>query len=164
MEVWSIINEKYSVSDLGRFWSVNIGIMKTPIANTGYPHLNISHNGEILRIMCHVEVAKHFVPNPQNKRCVNHINGIKADCRAVNLEWVSYSENHLHAIKYLGKKGAKNYDRRKSVIAYKEGLPIVIEQFGIREMARFLEIPYQAVQTGIKIKTRKYFGWRFESL
>lgn len=163
MEMWSKINKSYSVSDLGRFWSANIGIMKTPQMNTGYPHLNIRQNKKSVRIMCHVAVATAFVANPENKPCVNHINGIKHDNRAVNLEWATYSENHIHAIKYLGKKAAKNNHRRKTILAYKVGQED-IEIIGIRAMARKLNIPYQAVQNCIKSRRQSYFGWKFKLL
>lgn len=48
----------------------------------------------------HRVIAQTFIPNPEDKRCVNHINGMKHDNRLVNLEWVTYSENRRH---YLDK-------------------------------------------------------------
>ena len=66
-------------------------------SSRGYRIITLSHNCVNKGVRVCRLVAIHFVPNPENKPEVNHINGIKDDDRAENLEWVSAKENIRHA-------------------------------------------------------------------
>jgi len=75
----------------------------------GYRQITLSILGTQKTVrVCRI-IATAFIPNPNNKPCVNHKNGIKTDDRAENLEWVTYSENEHHSYDILKKniKGIK---------------------------------------------------------
>lgn len=68
-----------------------------PDKNFGYYYTNLSKNGKMKTHKAHRLVAEHFIPNPQNKYAVNHKDGNKANNTITNLEWVTQSENEIHA-------------------------------------------------------------------
>ena len=70
---------------------------KTHICRKGYARVNMVVDGHKRMMQAHRVVAETFIPNPDNKPQVNHINGVKTDNRADNLEWVTNSENVTHA-------------------------------------------------------------------
>lgn len=65
----------------------------------GYLYVNLCKNGKAKTFAVHQLVATAFIPNPNSLPEVNHKWGIKTDNRASELEWVSYSENLVHAYK-----------------------------------------------------------------
>ena len=74
-------------------------ILKLYTNKNGYVYINLRRDSKTKHARLHRLVAKAFIPNPQNKLEVNHINGIKTDNRIENLEWCTHEENTLHAIK-----------------------------------------------------------------
>lgn len=67
--------------------------LSTTINNRGYKAVYIMSK----TLMVHRLVAKHFIPNPDNKPFVNHIDGNKLNNDVSNLEWCTCAENNAHA-------------------------------------------------------------------
>lgn len=63
----------------------------------GYEKLRTNVNGKRTNFIIHREIAKSFIPNPENKPQVNHIDGCKTNNCVSNLEWVTCKENMEHA-------------------------------------------------------------------
>ena len=90
--------EGYQVSNHGRVKSKKRAKILKPYLTRGYPRVSLYNNlGRRKCKLVHRLVAEAFIPNPDNKSDVNHINGCKTDSNVSNLEWVSASENMAHA-------------------------------------------------------------------
>ena len=68
--------------------------LSTAVLMRGYPTILLNKNGIKKREKVHRLVAKAFIPNPLNKRVVEHKNKIKEDNSAENLEWVDDVDKH----------------------------------------------------------------------
>lgn len=93
--------DKYAVTRDGKIYSIRSGRFMTNASNkdgTGYETIGLSKDGVKERFLVHRIVAMAYIPNPENKPTVNHINGNKKDNRVENLEWNTYREQQLHAI------------------------------------------------------------------
>lgn len=106
-EIWKDIpgfEGFYKVSTLGRIQSAKRPstkgkILKQGITTKGYNKVTLCTNGVTLSRETHRFVGLTFIPNPENKPCINHINGIKTDNSVENLEWCTQQENVQHAFR-----------------------------------------------------------------
>uniref|UniRef100_A0A6C0AD52 HNH nuclease domain-containing protein n=1 Tax=viral metagenome TaxID=1070528 RepID=A0A6C0AD52_9ZZZZ len=99
---WKTLDEipGYKISSLGRILTPLGNISKSIPRDDGYIRTRFKINNKYVHKYVQVIVAKCFIPNPENKPQVNHINGIKNDNRVVNLEWCTPSENSQKRLFY----------------------------------------------------------------
>ena len=168
----------YEVSNLGRVrsldrWVNNNGslvLLKgkykllTPDVK-GYLRTHIRKNNKGKPYKVHRLVAEAFIPNPDNKPEVDHINTDKKDNRVENLRWVTAKENsdnpltkkkHLKVLKKIHSKPIIQY-------CVEDGFPIA-EWDSIRECSRFTGIYYSNISNVLhnQQKTTKGFYFKYK--
>jgi hypothetical protein len=80
-----------------------------------YLFVGLHKNGKTTQRNIHRLVAEAFIQNPNNLPCVNHINEVKTDNRAINLEWctVEYNSNYGNAKKNMIDSRRKNNNQEE---------------------------------------------------
>ena len=165
-ELWKDINEDdyktdYQISTFGRIKSCKNGhsrILKPFIDKDGYLGIALSKNAKVKKFKVHRLVAKAFIPNPENKETVNHIDGCKMNNSISNLEWNSQSENNYHAIKTGLRKPQKNPKRKLTDMEVdwcrKVHIPFH-KEFGSTALANKFEISQPCMNAILHHKTYK---------
>lgn len=87
---------KYQINKSGKIKSVlrNNLVMKINTDRYGYKFILLCKNNQYKMCLIHRLLAQTFIPNPNNKREINHINEKKSDNRLCNLEWATSKENY----------------------------------------------------------------------
>ena len=101
-ERWGSINGylNYEVSWFGRVRNATTGrILKNIFGSHGYLHVSLSKNGKVKTHCIHVMVAQAWVSNPEDKKCVDHIDGDKTNNHYENLRPATHAENNRNRSK-----------------------------------------------------------------
>jgi HNH endonuclease len=158
METWRQIHDypTYEVSDLGNirnslrvfgYKNKSNNNLKPQPFKTGYAGIDLCKGNTKKRFLIHRLVAQAFIPNPENKPCVNHKNGIRNDNRLINLEWVTKSENTQHAIKNnrlnppVGERSGSTKLDNTSVLIIREAVKI----FSLSKVANYFNMTPSAI-------------------
>ncbi len=162
-EIWRPIPnyKSYLASSLGRiksFSPTNSVNRKDKILSQhknkrGYPCVNLQENGIKQSCRVHRLILMAFIPNPMNKKEVNHKNLIKTDNTLQNLEWATGEENILHAqlnnaipvkkerlkrlpviksLQYLGAKTVYAYNMNGKLIGWYGSIKIFCRRFNVQ--------------------------------
>ena len=93
------IETYYLISEDGRVYNLKTKrYLKGHLENTGYISVNLNINNKKKNYALHRLVAQTFLENPDNLPIVNHKDGNKLNNNVENLEWVTQSQNRVHAI------------------------------------------------------------------
>lgn len=160
----------YQISNLGRVKSLkrntknqckNAEVIKTQEIRNGYYSVSLWKNGVGKHHLIHRLISQAFIPNPNNKPQINHIDGNKTNNHIENLEWVTESENARHA---YNNGLIKPYTRK--IIQYDQNMNFIKEWDSITEIEKELGINHANIVTVCKQNTnRKYAGgyiWRYK--
>lgn len=166
----------YSVNELGqikrkhRIWireedgakiTINEMIMKTRVLR-GYETIGLTKDHIQLTKPVHRIIAKAFIPNPENKPEINHKDGNKLNNSIENLEWVTESENTLHAFR-LGLRKTTDGGTSKSVAKLNPNTKEILEIYpSLRELDRTTSFLRKEVSLACR-NGRLYKGycWKF---
>jgi len=99
-------------------------ILKHIKTKKGYHTVFLFKEGNSKQFYVHRLLAMAFIVNKENKKTVNHINGVKSDNNIENLEWNTYSENNHHAYKNGLKKSNKGSSCKNSKLNEKTVIEI----------------------------------------
>ena len=106
-EIWKDIEgyeNLYQVSTMGNVKSLNFNktsiekILKPRDNGNGYLTVCLWKNNAYKHKYIHRLVCETFLPNPENKPCIDHVNCVRSDNRLENLRWATYTENLTNPI------------------------------------------------------------------
>lgn len=169
METWKEIsdNPNYLISNTGRVRRVNACRDKVAQDKKGYLTVDLYKDGIASKRRINRLVAQEFIPNPDNKPEVNHIDGNKHNNNVSNLEWVTKKENCEHAWRTGLVKPSYGMTGKKNPNSGRKGKPIRIietgEVFGtLKECEEAIGGNNRHINDCLKGRQQSHRGYHFE--
>ena len=169
MEKWKTISNNgcYMVSNTGRIKHLGEETDHSVRDNKGYLVTDLYKDGQRSTYRVHRLVAQEFIPNPDNKPCINHIDGNKHNNNFSNLEWVTKKENCRHAWANGLCKPSRSMLGRKNPNAGRKGRPFRIvetgEVFGtLYECEKAINGNNRHINDCLKGRQKTHRGYHFE--
>lgn len=106
------------------------------IGANGYKHFDYSENGVNKKMALHRALALAFIPNPENKRTVNHIDGNKLNNCLANLEWATDSENIAHSCTIDGRGSCAKFTPE----VYEDYVEKVLQGCTLTELSKDIDL------------------------
>ena len=130
IEEWKNIidNENYSVSNKGNVKNNKTNtLLNGSILEIGYHRVGLMYNRKVKQFFIHRLVAEAFIPNPENKKTVNHKSKNRSDNRLENLEWATSLEQNIH--KNIKNKNYTEHRNGKPFLRIEKESGNVIEEY-----------------------------------
>lgn len=157
------ISTTYYITEDGKCYNTITGrFLKGQI---NYKNQYLSYNltmpdGSMKRCYAHRLVAQAYIPNPLNKKEVNHLDGNKQNNHVDNLEWVTSAENKQHALTH----GLRTF---KHVFCFTKDKVCVAEYIDIAAAAKATNLSYstifQELNKPIKALSGGFF-WSYDNI
>lgn len=104
----------YAIEEDGRVWSYRRNkYLSQNIDTNGYYKVDLSSNGKSKHQNIHRLLAYTYIPNPENKDCIDHINRNRLDNRIENLRWATKKENSENRSLRVDNLAQEQYIRTK---------------------------------------------------
>jgi len=118
----------YLIYEDGRVWTkprkrVKGGFLKPYIDKWGYWKITLHKNSKQKHFLISRLLAIHFIPNPENKPCVDHKDGITTNNNLSNLRWVTQRENckNMHCVKGVTYDSIEQRNKRWRAYWFEDG-------------------------------------------